>query len=55
MQDGSAAIKKLAREGKCWEPAEKEFSCEAMPSGRATLQRPAVHRPPLLRLWGRGT
>jgi len=55
LQDASAEIKKLAREGKCWDPAEKEFQLPKY----ATLQGYANGLQFVARrycgLWGRGT
>lgn len=55
MQDASMEMQKLAREGKCWEPAEKEFKLpkyETWPGYEAGL--PFVARR-YCGLWGRGT
>jgi glyoxylase-like metal-dependent hydrolase (beta-lactamase superfamily II) len=55
LQDASAEMKKLAQEGKCWEPAEKEFKLpkyENWPGYAANL--PFVARR-YCGLWGRGT
>jgi glyoxylase-like metal-dependent hydrolase (beta-lactamase superfamily II) len=55
LQDASAEMKKLAREGKCWEPAEKDFKLtkyESWPGYQANL--PFVARR-YCGLWGRGT
>jgi hypothetical protein len=54
-QDASAEIKKLGQDGKCWEPAEKDFKLpkyENMPGYAAGL--PLVARR-YCALWGRGT
>ncbi len=55
MQAASAAIQKLAREGKCWEPAEKEFTLEtyAQWPGYANGLQFIARR--YCGLWGRGT
>ena len=55
MQAASAAIQKLAREGKCWEPAEKEFTLEAYAKwpGYANGLQFIARR--YCGLWGRGT
>ncbi len=55
LQTASAEIKKLAHEGKCWEPAEKEFTMpeyEKWPGYAAGL--PFIARR-YCGLWGRGT
>jgi glyoxylase-like metal-dependent hydrolase (beta-lactamase superfamily II) len=55
FQDASAEMKKLAREGKCWDTAEKEFKLEkyaSMPGYANGL--PFVARR-YCGLWGRGT
>jgi glyoxylase-like metal-dependent hydrolase (beta-lactamase superfamily II) len=55
LQDASAEMKKLAQEGKCWEPAEKEFAMpkyEKWPGYAANLQFVARR---YCGLWGRGT
>lgn len=55
LQDASAAVKAAAREGKCWEPAEKEVTLpkyEKWPGYAANL--PFVLRR-YCGLWGRGT
>jgi glyoxylase-like metal-dependent hydrolase (beta-lactamase superfamily II) len=55
LQDASAEMKKLAREGKCWEPAEKDFKLpkyESWPGYANNL--PFVARR-YCGLWGRGT
>jgi glyoxylase-like metal-dependent hydrolase (beta-lactamase superfamily II) len=55
LQTASAEMKKLAQEGKCWEPAEKEFSLpqyEKWPGYAAGL--PFIARR-YCGLWGRGT
>ena len=55
LQDASAEMKKLAHEGKCWEPAEKEFKLpkyESWPGYANNL--PFVARR-YCGLWGRGT
>ena len=55
LQDASAAVKVAAREGKCWEPAEKELKLpkyEKWPSYENNL--PFVIRR-YCGLWGRGT
>ena len=55
LQDASAEMKKLAQDGKCWEPAEKEFKLskyESWPGYAAGM--PFVARR-YCGLWGRGT
>jgi glyoxylase-like metal-dependent hydrolase (beta-lactamase superfamily II) len=55
LQDASAAVKTAAREGKCWEPAEKEVKLpkyEKWPGYESNLQ--FVTRR-YCGLWGRGT
>src|SRR5215813_14364 len=55
LQDASGAVKAEAREGKCWEPAEKEMKLpkyENWPNYQAAL--PFVLRR-YCGLWGRGT
>jgi glyoxylase-like metal-dependent hydrolase (beta-lactamase superfamily II) len=55
LQDTSSAVKAMAREGKCWEPAEKELQLEkykdwpGYENGRALVVRRYCG------LWGRGT
>jgi len=55
LQDSSNAVKVVAREGKCWEPAEKELQIEkykdwpGYENGRALVVRRFCG------LWGRGT
>jgi glyoxylase-like metal-dependent hydrolase (beta-lactamase superfamily II) len=55
LQDASNAVKAVAREGKCWEPAEKELQLEkyrdwpGYENGRALVVRRFCG------LWGRGT
>ena len=55
MQDASAEMKKMAREGKCWEPAEKDFKLpkyEGLPGYAAGLGLVARR---YCGVWGRGT
>jgi len=55
LQDASAEMKQLAQDGKCWEPAEKEFKLskyESWPGYAAGM--PFVARR-YCGLWGRGT
>jgi glyoxylase-like metal-dependent hydrolase (beta-lactamase superfamily II) len=55
LQDASEAVKVAAREGKCWEPAEKELQLpkyESWPGYKNNLQF-VVRR--YCGLWGRGT
>jgi glyoxylase-like metal-dependent hydrolase (beta-lactamase superfamily II) len=55
LQDASAEMKTLAQDGKCWEPAEKEFKLtkyESWPGYAAGI--PFVARR-YCALWGRGT
>src|SRR2546425_870132 len=55
LQDASAAVKGVAREGKCWEPAEKEVKLpkyEKWPGYENNLQF-MIRR--YCGLWGRGT
>jgi glyoxylase-like metal-dependent hydrolase (beta-lactamase superfamily II) len=55
LRDASAAVKSAAREGKCWEPAEKELKLpkyEKWPGYEANLQF-VIRR--YCGLWGRGT
>ncbi|HEX2824887.1 MAG TPA: MBL fold metallo-hydrolase [Burkholderiales bacterium] len=55
LQEASATIKEQARNGKCWEPVEKEFSMakwEGWPGYAAAI--PMVARR-YCGLWGRGT
>jgi len=55
LQTASAAMRKLAQEGKCWEPAEKEFQMpeyEKWPGYAAGM--PFIARR-YCGLWGRGT
>jgi glyoxylase-like metal-dependent hydrolase (beta-lactamase superfamily II) len=55
MQAASAAMQKLAREGKCWDAAEKEFALpqyESWPGYQQNLQFVARR---YCGLWGRGT
>jgi glyoxylase-like metal-dependent hydrolase (beta-lactamase superfamily II) len=55
MQAASEAIRKLALEGKCWEPAEKEFTLDAYAKwpGYANGLQFIARR--YCGLWGRGT
>lgn len=55
LQEASAEIKKLARDGKCWQPAESEFKMPKYESwpGYATAM-PYIARS-YCKLWGRGT
>jgi glyoxylase-like metal-dependent hydrolase (beta-lactamase superfamily II) len=55
LQAASAAIKPLAREGKCWEPAENELKLEKYASwpGYENSMRFLGRR--YCGLWGRGT
>jgi hypothetical protein len=52
LQAASAEMKKLAQEGKCWDVAEREFKLPGYENWPGLRCRPAVHRPPLLRLLG---
>ncbi len=55
LQTASATMQKLAREGKCWDAAEKEFAMpqyESWPGYQANLQFIARR---YCGLWGRGT
>jgi hypothetical protein len=55
LQDASAAVQKAAREGKCWDAAEKEVTLpkyESWPGYQANM--PFVLRR-YCGLWGRGT
>ena len=55
LQTASAEMKKLAQEGKCWDPAEKEFQLpqdEKWPGYAAGM--PFIARR-YCGLWGRGT
>jgi glyoxylase-like metal-dependent hydrolase (beta-lactamase superfamily II) len=55
MQEASAEMKKLGQDGKCWEPAEKDFKLPKyanMPGYEAGI--PLVARR-YCGLWGRGT
>jgi len=55
LQDASATVKKAAREGKCWEPAEKELTLPKYESWAGYAQGlPFVLRR-YCGLWGRGT
>ena len=55
LQAASAEIRKLAQDGKCWEPAEKDFKL----SGYENWPGYAAGIPLIARrycgLWGRGT
>ena len=55
LQDASAEMKKLAQDGKCWEPAEKEFKLTKYESwpGYANNMQFVARR--YCALWGRGT
>jgi glyoxylase-like metal-dependent hydrolase (beta-lactamase superfamily II) len=55
LREASAEIQKLAREGKCWEPAEKELKLERYASwpGYANSMQFLGRR--YCGLWGRGT
>ena len=53
--DNSAEIKKMAQDGKCWNPAEKEFKLpgyETWPGYKENLEFIARR---YCGLWGRGT
>ena len=55
MQDASAEMKKSAQDGKCWEPAEKDFKLPkyaSWPGYENGLQFVARR---YCGLWGRGT
>ena len=55
LQEASSSIQAAAREGKCWEPVEKEFRMpkyESVPGYQAAI--PLVARR-YCGLWGRGT
>jgi hypothetical protein len=55
MQDASAEMKKMGQDGKCWEPAEKDFKLPkyaSWPGYEGGL--PLVARR-YCGLWGRGT
>jgi glyoxylase-like metal-dependent hydrolase (beta-lactamase superfamily II) len=55
MQEASAEMKKMGQEGKCWEPAEKEFKLPkyaSWPGYENGLQFVARR---YCGLWGRGT
>jgi glyoxylase-like metal-dependent hydrolase (beta-lactamase superfamily II) len=55
LQDASSAVKAVAREGKCWEPAEKELQIEKYKDWPGYENgRPLVVRR-FCGLWGRGT
>jgi glyoxylase-like metal-dependent hydrolase (beta-lactamase superfamily II) len=55
LQDASNAVKAVAREGKCWEPAEKELQIEKYKDWPGYENgRPLVVRR-YCGLWGRGT
>jgi glyoxylase-like metal-dependent hydrolase (beta-lactamase superfamily II) len=55
LQDASATVKAAAREGKCWEPAEKELTLPKYESWAGYAQGlPFVLRR-YCGLWGRGT
>jgi glyoxylase-like metal-dependent hydrolase (beta-lactamase superfamily II) len=55
LQDASSAVKAMAREGKCWEPAEKELQIEKYKDWPGYENgRPLVVRR-FCGLWGRGT
>jgi len=55
LQDASAEMKKLAQDGKCWEPAEKEFKLSKYESWQGyAAGMPFVARR-YCGLWGRGT
>ena len=55
LQDASNAVKAVAREGKCWEPAEKELQLEKYKDWPGYENgRPLVVRR-YCGLWGRGT
>ena len=55
MQEASADVKKAAREGKCWDPAEKEVKLEKYAGwpGYETARPLVVQR--YCAFWGRGT
>ena len=55
LQDASKAVQAAAREGKCWEPAEKELQLEKYKDWPGYENgRPLVVRR-YCGLWGRGT
>ncbi len=49
LQDASAEMKKLAREGKCWDQGEKEFKLSKIRELARLCGGPALHRAALLR------
>ena len=55
LQDASEAVKVAAREGKCWEPAEKELQLEKYKDwpGYENNRGFVIRR--FCGLWGRGT
>ena len=55
LQEASAEIQKLAREGKCWEPAEKEFKLPAYSSWPGYENGMPFIARRYCGLWGRGT
>jgi glyoxylase-like metal-dependent hydrolase (beta-lactamase superfamily II) len=55
LQEASAEIQKLAREGKCWEPAEKEFKLEGYSSWPGYENGLPFIARRYCGLWGRGT
>ena len=55
MQAASTAIQKLAREGKCWEPAEKEFKLEKYANWPGYANGIPFIARRYCGLWGRGT
>ena len=55
LQEASAEIQKLAREGKCWEPAEKEFKLPAYSSWPGYENGLPFIARRYCGLWGRGT
>jgi glyoxylase-like metal-dependent hydrolase (beta-lactamase superfamily II) len=54
LQDASAEVKTAARDGKCWDPVEKEMKLPKHASWRNYEQAPFVLRR-YCGLWGRGT
>jgi len=55
LQEASAEIKKLAREGKCWEPAEKELKLTKYASWPGYENSMQFLGRRYCGLWGRGT
>ena len=52
LQDASEAVKTAAREGKCWDAAEKEVKLPKYESWPGLREQPALRAAPVLRPMG---